>query len=197
MLDIFSVNKPIEEQLTDLKLEIQTFQKSLNLDTKKSKIKLFYGNISNINSGILLINDPPLSKFFESQDDKYIINLMSELNIDKYFITYNFLIPNVSVNTKLIKSFSYFILKLIDILNPKLIVCFGEQSQFCFFKRKFLLQDFRGLEIGQYEYRPIFTTNKASYYEERSKVENYIYKEQLKLNDWTNIKKKYEELCVS
>ncbi|MCK9428976.1 MAG: hypothetical protein M0R17_03060 [Candidatus Omnitrophica bacterium] len=194
MIDLFSINKTTEEQLNDLRIEIQTYQKNLNLEVKKSKIKLFYGNVSNFGSGVLLIGDPPSSKFFDSPDDKVIINLMTELKIDKYFITYDFLIPNVDINPKNIKSFSYFVRKLTDIIAPKLIVCFDEHPQFCFFKRKFLIQDFHGKQIGTHENIPIFTTNKASYYEERSKVENYVYKEQIKLNDWNAIKKKYEEL---
>lgn len=192
MLNFFYINKSPKEQLDLLKLEIKEYQTKIKSEEKK--IKLFYGNIDNFGSGVLIISSPPKTKFFESIQDKSIIVLMNELKIDKFFITYNYLINGIEPTPKDIKSFGYYIRLLVDIINPKIIVCLGEDSQFCFFKKKFLITDYHGKQIGEYEGKPILTANNMSYYEERSKFENHSYKEEIKKKDWELITNKYKEI---
>jgi len=193
MLDLFSSNRTIDERLDDLKIEIKQYQSKMGTDSKKTKIKLFYGDLDNFNDGVLTISNPPKAKFFETPEDKIILNLLNSFGLDKYFLTYNYLI--LGTNTpKEIKEFGYFVRKLIDIINPKLIVCMGEEAHFCFYKRKFMMIDFHGKVIGDYEGRPIMTTYPIFYYGEKSKFENDSYREEIKRKDWTAIKDKYMEL---
>ena len=194
MLDLFSAGKTPQQQLDDLRLEIKSYQSRLGMDSKRTKIKLFYGNIENFNSGVLVIANPPKAKFFETADDKFIIDLLASIEVTKYFITYNYLVFGDKASSTIIKEFGYYIRKLIDIINPKFIVCMGEDSQFCFFKRKFLLSDFHGKLIGDYESKPIIATYPISYYEERSKFEDHSYKSEIRNKDWLSIKEKYKEL---
>lgn len=192
MLDLFLSNKTPIEQLDMLRADIKDYQSKANIDSKKTKIKLFYGDIKYFNTGILVITDPPKAKFFESAEDKLIINILNSYDLNEFFITYNYLIYG-SGSTKDIKNFSYYIKKLTDIINPKLIVCMGESSQFCFFKKKFMMSDYHGKQIGDYETIPIMTTYPIWYYEEKSKFEDHSYKEELRNKDWYAIKKRYEE----
>jgi hypothetical protein len=194
MLDMFSTGKTSEEQFDILRDEIKNYQKKIGLENKKNKVKLFFGDVKNVGSGVLVITSPPRAKFFESSEDKPIINILKLFEIDKFFITYNYLLCRENITIKEIKEFSYFIKRLTDIICPKLIVCMGESSQFCFFKKKFMMIDFHGKQIGDYESIPIFTTYPSNYYEERSKHEDHLYKEQIRNKDWNIIKNRYEEL---
>lgn len=194
MLDMFTAGMTPIERLEALRAEIKDYQNRNCIDHKKTKIKLFWGDTVNINTGIVIITDPPKAKFFESNGDKFIINLLTSYDLTKFFITYNYLVYGENSTPKDIKDFSYYIKKLIDIINPKIIVCMGESSQFCFFKRKFMMIDFHGKQIGDHESIPIFTTYPIKYYEERSKYEDHSYKEQIRNKDWEAIKEKYKEL---
>ena len=191
MLDLFNINMSSTERIESLRGEIKDYQKR-QPDAKRSKIKLFFGDPANFGSGILVITAPPKAKFFESSEDKFIINLLTSYGLDKFFITYNYLVYG-NITSKEIKEFGYYIRKLIDIIGPKIIVCMGEASQFCFFKKKFMMLDFHGKQIGAYESIPIFTTYPITYYEEKSQYEDRSYKEQIRNKDWLAIKEKYKE----
>lgn len=193
MLDLFNINLTPVERLEALREEIKDYQKRSCPD-KKSKVKLFWGDLTKLGKGIVVITNPPKAKFFESTEDKFIINLLTSYDLNDFFITYNYLIYGEEYTPKDIKEFGYYIKKLIDIINPKMIVCMGESSQFCFFKKKFMMIDFHGKQIGEHESIPIFTTYPIKYYEERSKFEDHSYKEQIRNKDWTAIKEKYKEL---
>lgn len=194
MLDLFNVNQTPEQRLESLRGEIKEYQKAHGIDSKKTKVKLFYGDMANFNDGILVITAAPKAKFFETPDDKFIISLLTSIELKKFFITYSCLVYGEGNTPKEIKEFGYYIKKLVDIINPKLIVCMGETSQFVFFKRKFMMGDFHGKQIGDYEGIPIMTTFPIYYYEEHSKFEDHSYKDQLKNKDWGAIKDKFKEL---
>lgn len=194
MLDLFNIDKTPQERIDALKEDISKFKRSSGVDTKKSKIKLFFGNIENFNDGIFTVSTPPKAKHFESSEDKYLVSLLESLELNKYFLTYNYLFFGDKANVQTIKDFGIFIRKLVDIINPKLIVCLGEEAQFSFFKKKFLISDFHGKQIGEYEGRPIMTTFPISYYEERSQFEDHSYKDSIKTKDWSSIKEKFKEL---
>lgn len=193
MLDLFSSNRTVDERLEDLKLEIKSYQKKLGVDSKKTKVKLFYGDIKDFNTGIITVSNPPKAKFFDAPEDKILLNLLSSYGLEQSFLTYHYLILG-TYTPKEIKEFGYYVRKLIDIINPKLIVCLGEESHFTFSKRKSLMIDFHGKVIGEYEGRPIMTTYPIVYYGEKSKFENDSYREEIKRKDWTTIKDKYMEL---
>lgn len=194
MLDLFNIDKTPQQRIDALKDEMVQFKRSSGVDTRKSKIKLFFGDINNFNDGILTISTPPATKLFESPDDKYLMDILEAIDLKKYFLTYNYLFFGDKANIKTIKDFGYFIRKLVDIINPKLIVCLGEESQFSFFKKKFLISDFHGKQIGEYEGKPIMTTFPISYYIERSQFEDHSYKDSIKTKDWNAIKEKFKEL---
>lgn len=193
MLDLFSANSTIEERLEDLRTEIKVYQSKLGTDSKRTKVKLFYGDINNFNDGVLVLANPPKAKFFDSPDDKLTVSLLTSLGFDKFFISYNYLILG-TCTPKEIKEFGYYIRKLVDIINPKLIICMGEESHFCFYKRKFMMIDFHGKVIGNYEGKTVMTTYPIFYYNEKSRYEHDSYREEIKRKDWTAIKDKYLEL---
>ena len=193
-LDLFSQDLTSEQRLEDLRNLIKLYQTKIGIDSKRTKVKLFFGDIANFNSGVLVISNPPKAKFFETAEDKFICNILDSLEITKYFITYNYLIFGDKASQAILKEFGFYIRRLVDIINPKIIVCMGEESQFSFFKRKFMLGDFHGKQIGEYEDKPIMATYPISYYEERSKFEDHSYKTEIRNKDWTAIKNKYKEL---
>jgi hypothetical protein len=194
MLDMFSIDLNTEQRLDALRDELARYNRNSKVDTKKAKIKLFYGDVNNFNDGVLTVSSPPKAKFFESPDDKFLSSILESIEIKKFFLTYDYLFFGDRPTTQTVKDFGYFIRRLVDIINPKLIVCLGEEPQFSFFKRKFLLSDFHGKQIGDYEGRPIYTTYPISYYEERSQFEDHSYKEAIKNKDWNAIRDKYKEL---
>jgi hypothetical protein len=190
MLDLFQ-QVPKDQQISDFKTELKNWAKRQG--HRKGPTKLFYGDVSNIENCVLLIIDPPTHKYFESLKDKEPLPLLENLEISHYLITYNYLIYKTLITTKDIKQFSSFIQRLTDILAPKIIVCLGEQSQFCYFKTKFLLEEYAGKQIGEYSNIPIFTTHNIEYYSHSKVMEDHTYKDQIKQDDWRNIKITYEE----
>ena len=112
----------------------------------------------------------------------------------KFLITYHYLVYGDDITRNQIKEFGYYIRKLTDILDPKLIVCMGEEAQLSFFKRKFVMEDFHGKQIGEHDSIPIYTTFPIFYYEERSEYEDKSFKEHIKKVDWEKIKEVYSKV---
>jgi hypothetical protein len=179
----------LEERIEDLKNKIRSYY---NIN-KKSKVKLFYGDLKDVGNNILVVA-PPQHKFFESEDDKIIINILSEFRLFNYFLTYYYLIPNTKPSKQDIKNFGFWIRNIVDILEPKLIVCVGEDAQFSFYKSKFIIRDYHGLQIGEYNSIPIFASYIVPYYSKKADTEDMTYKNFIKNKDWSNIKKKYDEV---
>jgi len=192
-MDLFSANMTVEEQLEDLKNNIKNTYIKQDIIGKKTKIKLFYGSLDNIGNSILVITSPPPAKFFESAEDKILYSFLNELNINNYFVSYFNLIPSTKINKQDIKDFGHWIRKLTDIIDPKFILCVGENAQLSYFKRKFILREHHGKIIGDYNSIPIYAIQQIMYYQKQSTFEDVTYKNYMKDTDWKEIIKKYKE----
>ena len=194
MLDLFTASMTVEDQIENLRTELKdSFIKS-NLITKRTKLKLFYGDLKDVQNNMLIVAPPPISKFFESPEDEKLIRILSEFNITNFFLTYYYLLPDKKISRKEVKDFSYWIKKITDILEPKLIVCIGEESQFCYLKQKKVIRDFHGKQIGDYNSIPIFAAYPAVFYMKKFDYEDPTYKDFMKNHDWGTIQKKYNEV---
>jgi hypothetical protein len=184
----------VDEQIENLRTELKESYIKSGLITKKTKIKLFYGDLKDICNNVLIVAPPPPSKFFNSPEDERLIRVLSEFNILNYFITYYYLIPDKKVSRKEVKDFSYWIKKITDILEPRIIVCVGEESQFCYLKQKKVMRDFHGKQIGDYNSIPIYTLHPTIVYMRKYEHEDSTYKDFMKNHDWGAIQKKYIEV---
>lgn len=194
MLDLFTVNLSIDEQFELLRANIKETYIKNKVITKRTSIKLCLGDTNDIGNNLLVITIPPKAKLFESPDDKNLIQILKEFELFKFFITYYHLIPGANPSKKDIKDFGYWIRNLTDIINPKIIVCIGEDAHLSYFKRKFILRENHGKLIGDYNSIPIFALYPISYYVKRSDFEDISYKLYMKTTDWSNVKKKYKEV---
>ena len=193
MADLFTAGMTIEEQIEYLRSELkETYIKSETI-TKKTKVKLFYGDLKDVGNNVLIIAPPPESRFFESPEDQKLIQILNEYNIFNFFITYYYLFPR-KVSRQEIKNFGYWIRKITDILDPKLIVCVGEDAQFSYLKQKKIIRDFHGKQIGDHYSIPIYAVYQTHYYIKKSEYEDPTYKTFLKNNDWGTVSKKYNEV---
>jgi hypothetical protein len=201
MVDLFSVGKTPLERYLDLKEELVVAANRDGSKIKSNKVKIYIGdhdtegNPLNINNNILIVSEPYFTKPFETSDDKKLYKLLSEFDITNFFYTYYFWYKkNTNVSLKDIKQNGHWIKRLVDILEPKLIICMGEKAQFSFLKKKAMLRDYHGKQIGEIDEIPIYTTYPISYYVERSEFEDRSFKNFIKTKDWTSIQAKYKEL---
>lgn len=183
-MDLFLTNKNFNKQCQIIKNDILKYYNS------NEKIKILSGNEENIGKSILIVTNKS-DGYFNSNSDNTIKNICDKYNI-KYFLTYNYFFNNISMRN--IKEFSPFIHRITDIVQPKLILCLGELSQLCYFKKKFMIENYHGQEIGKYQDIPIYTSYEMEFYDIRSKYTDTNYKNFIKENDWNNINLKYKEL---
>lgn len=180
-LDLFESHKTKLDQLKDLKKELKVYQNKI-VQTNK-KLKLLYGDLD---PEYLVVTNPSIN-YFNEDKDKYIISLLSN---HKFILTYNYLIQDINISKITItdiKKFSYFIQKIIDITEPKKIICMGENSIFSFFKKKFVVDEYHGKQIGNYNNIPIYLTYDPEYFITYTKTENREYKLSIQESDWRNI----------
>lgn len=194
-MDLFSVGKTHQERIDELKEEIRDKAKFYDAPKpRKGNVYIATGDINNISNNLLIVTDPPKGKFFDSGEDRRLYRLLQEFNIEKYFHTYYYWYNKPKVSRSDIKQFGIWIRKLATILEPKLIVCMGEPSQFSFVKQKSILRDNHGKQIDTFEGAPIFATYTIMYYLEKSEFEDHTYKNYIKEKDWSAIKAVYDEV---
>jgi hypothetical protein len=191
MLDLFSQGKSTQELITLLENDVKAYRKKQGVESR-SKTKIYYGNLEYINNNILIVTSPPKARIFETANDKNISDLLLSHGITNFFITYFHFISKEQISKKDIKDFGFYVRGFADIISPRIIVCLGEDAQLSFFKKKFLIEDYHGKEIGDFEGIPIYTTYPMEYYTEHSKFEDDSYKESLKDEDWNIIKERYK-----
>jgi hypothetical protein len=193
MIDLFTASMSIEEQIEDLKTNIKESYIKQGRITKKTRIKLFFGDLKNIGNNILIISAPPPARLFDSPEDGRLKQFIQDLGIGNFFLTYFYLLLDTKISRKEIKDFSPWIQKLTDLIDPKLIVCMGEEAQFSYFKKKFLLRDHHGTQIGEYNSIPIIASYPIFYYQKSSEFEDTAYKDFMKAKDWGYIQQRYKE----
>jgi hypothetical protein len=159
----------------------------------KKKLSVVFGDQEYVGNNVLLVQ-PPFSgrKYFDSQDFSHLLFILQEYEMYNYFITYAHLLPLERHTKDSIKAFGSWIAKLVDIIQPKLIVALGEEAQLSFLKKKCILRDYHGQRIGTHADIPIFLTYPTSYYLNESSYENKSYKDFILHSDWKILQKEYQ-----
>lgn len=194
-MDLF-YSGTFEERLKLLKKDIKKYAKSAGYDYGKKKLYLAYGNPENVGNNILFVT-PPLIKDSKPYQDRPSVELISsakEFGLDKFFIASCYPIPIEKVTKKHVKNYSYWVHQTIDLFEPKLIVVMGEESELVFVNRKFILRDFYGQKITNFHDVDVILAYPISYYLEHSKYEDPSYKKSLKIQEWSNLKERYDNL---
>lgn len=182
-MDLFYAGKTPEESIKKIK-------KDLKFLNQNKFPEIMYGQIDYINRNILFIQEHINNKFMKDNTDKDLIKTINEYKLDKYFITYSHLL-NTNPLRNDIKNFAPWIHKIIDVLNPKLIVILGENTCFTFFTKKFLLKNHHGNIIGYHNNIPVILTYSMDYYIKNDDYRDLSFKLANKKNDWEYIQKEY------
>jgi hypothetical protein len=191
LMDLFYQGS-FKEQVLAIKKSVLEVIKAKGVESKE-KLALVFGVPENVGNNILFITPPyPGGKFYEDKDSYKLKQLAAEYKINKYFITY--CCHYETRSRKDIKEYKIWIHKIIDVVQPTLIVCLGEHCIFSLFKRKVILRDSHGKIIDKHEGIPVMITYPVSYYTEKSEYEDIAYKTFLKNADWDKILEKYKEL---
>lgn len=181
-----------QEQIGLLKADIKKIAREQKVRFK-SRLTLVWGTPAYVGNNVLIVMPPyPGGKFFKDKDTCQLQNILYANEITRYFLTYCYHIPKQKVTRKDIKEYSSWIKRIVDSVQPKLIVCLGEDSVFSFFKRKMILRDYHGQVMDKYEEIPVMLTYPISYYTERSEYEDLSYKNFILQSDWEGISKKYK-----
>ena len=173
-----------DESAELIRTDIKKFAKEKNVPIGRKKIFLYKGFPQNVGNNILTISVPfNTDKMFESKMDKALIRMLAEYNLYNYMMTYCWLLPTRASKND-IKEFSVWIHRLIDIIEPKLIVTLGEISQLSFIKRKANMFEKQGKIFHRHNCIPVYTTYDIEYFWTHSQFEDKQYKNHLKENDW-------------
>lgn len=188
-MDLFYSNLPIEDQLRALVKDILN-----NENTKKKKLSIINGDIKDIGNNILFVLPHVTQEgFLRDLDAQLLLELIEEYKITKNIITYSYLLPVQQVTRNELREFSVWVEKLIDIIQPRLIVMVGEDTTLTFSNRKIKIEN-NGSIVMTFNGIPCMLTFSPSYYTEHSAYENERYKNYIKQKNWTEIKKEYERL---
>lgn len=183
----------MQEQVKALKKEIRALAKEKGIKIS-NRMALVWGIPANVGNNALIVQPPyPGGKYFQDGDTCQLQNILLSHGIQKYFLTYCYHIPQEKVTRKDIKQYGIWVRRIVDAVQPRLIVCLGEDSIFSFFKRKMILRDHHGQVVDRHEDIPVMLTYPVSYYTERSEYEDLSYKNFLLQSDWTGIKKQYDK----
>lgn len=176
------------EQVKAFKKDLKEFSKSKEITLPKPLI-IARGNPNHVGNCLLVVG-PPLAKGerpFQDKYSKYLLQTTAEFNLPNSILTSCYLLPQEQVSKQDIKNFSSWIDKLTDIFQPKLIVVLGEDAQFSFLKRKYILRDCHGTVIARHNEINIVATYQMDYFIERSEFEDPSYKDFIRKSDWSKI----------
>lgn len=179
-----------------MKQNLKTYAEGCGIPLGRKRLVLAKGNADDVGNNILVVCEPQKNmNWFSSKADKYAISILEKYEMPRYFLTASHLLPLKSVGREDIKAFSTWVQKITDLLEPRLIVLLGEHAEFCFLRRKFILRDYHGTEIGRYNGIPLLLTYPMSYYLNSVEYVDPGYKQFLENNDWTLIKERYDA-CI-
>lgn len=192
-MDLFYQGDTLRKYTNKLKKDIQDLAKKENIIIKE-KLKLVYGTKDCEGNNLLVIMPPYIKgEYFKSNQIEKLEIILKTYEINNYFLTYSYHLPKDKVTRKDIKTYGFWIKRIIDYVCPKIIVCLGEESMFSLFKRKAILKDYHGQIVGEHLEIPVFLTYPMEYYNEKSQYEDNSYKSYLLKKDWENISKEYKE----
>ena len=193
-MDLF-YNGNFQEQFELLKKDIKEYAKTLGYNYKNRELILAYGEQSTVGNNILFVT-PPLNrkkKPFKDRESIELIKTIRQYGLTNYIITPVFPIPLETISKKHIKDYRPWLMKTIYILEPRLIIVMGEDSELAFINRKYILRDYCGEKISTCHDADVILAYPTSYYLEHSEYEDPSYKNQLKAQEWTNIKTLYNK----
>lgn len=192
MPDLFySTAVTLEDQLELLRADILDDAKRNGV--VKRKLPIVFGDQAYVGNAVLIVQ-PPFTgrKHFDGEEFNQLLFILQEYQMHNYFITYAHLIKLERHTKEGIKAFGSWIWKLIDIIQPKMIVVLGEDAQLSFLKKKCILRDYHGQKIGSHMDIPIFLTYPISYYLNESSYENKSYKDFILNGDWKVLQEEYK-----
>lgn len=193
-MDLFYSGRTFDDRLKLLKKDVKEYAKRVGYDYGKKRLYLAYGNPDNVGQNILFVVPPldPNSKPYQDKASQRLIEVAKEYGLDKFFITSSYPIPIEKISKRQIKEFSYWVHKLIDILEPKLIVVMGEESEPVFVRRKFILRDSYSEIITSHNDIDVVLAYPMNYYIGHSEYEDPSYKKSLLEQEWTRLKEIYD-----
>lgn len=192
MPDLFySAAATLQEQLELLAGDILSEAKRSGY--RKKSFSLVFGDEKFVNNNVLIVQ-PPFTKknHFEEPECEALINTLHNYKMHNYFITYAHLLALDRHTKDEIKKFGVWVAKLVEIIRPKMIIVLGEEAELTFLKRKCILCDFHGQEIGRHEDIPIYLGYPFSYFLDKSSYEDTNYKQFIHDTDWNKFQEEYK-----
>jgi len=184
-----------EEHVTAFKKDLREIAKHYSYDFGRKKIYIALGQPEHIGKCLLVIGPPiGVEQPFKDKYSDFLLQTASEFGITNVILSSCFLVPIERVSKNDIKNCQYLTEQLVEIFRPKLIVVLGENAQFAFVKRKFILRDYHGQIITTSNTGiDIILSYTMDYFLEKSEYEDPNYKEFIRNSDWTIISKIYKE----
>lgn len=204
MNDLFYSAVKFEENIKQFKLDVKRFflpkykdednySKLASLATKSNWV--CRGNKEFVGNNILLVLPPFRDEpYFSSKEIDLLFTTCNEYKLSNIFVTYCFPFKLETLSKSDIKTYSFWLQKLTNIIKPSIIVTFGEEAELAFIKRKFILNDYHGQLICKYDNTPIILTYPMSYYLDTNKFEDDIFKKTIRDKDWSFISKVYKDV---
>lgn len=192
MLDLFYTGS-FEDQLKTLRKDLKAYALGKGYDYGKKRIYIAFGNKEYVGDNILFVAPPIKAEGtpFKNKPTTRLVETAQQFGIEKFFITSCYLIPQDRASRADIKAFNPWMLKIIELLQPKAVVVLGEDAEFVFFKRKFILRDHHGKVIGKVGELDVMLSYPMQYYYQRSEFEDPSYKLHLRDLDWKAIQELY------
>lgn len=212
MADLFyNIGDSLQEKIDLLREDLLIEAKALGYKKKKLPVLTTSCNAEEIVGNNALIIHPPIDDGrhiikengkrvhispFKDRRTEMLMSVLDEYGMYNYFITYSHLIPMDKHTKRDIKNFGIWISRIVEIVQPKLIVVLGEDAELVFSKRKHILNDNHGLIVEHYQNIPIFLSYPMEYYSEQSAFEDSNFKKFIMDNDWNKIKKEYDRRII-
>ena len=195
-MDLFMSTMTEKEQLTSVGNDYKSL---LEVEQNgKGKFKLLKGNKKHFGNCILLILPfISMSGFMNADYEKTnLIQTLEHYNITNYIIVYAQPSKSNGASRTLIKQSRPLMNKLVEIINPKLIVTFDDSSAELFLTMKPNIVEQHGTIIHHHYNIPVILTYNLDYYDKRTGYEDKKYKNTIFFEDWELISNKYNTLIT-
>jgi hypothetical protein len=124
-LDLFYQGS-FDESLKALKKDLRQLAKN-EYKLQLRNLNVAWGRVDQVGNNILFVTPPdPKKPKFNSRDDRTIVDEASSRKMNQFFLTRCHLFPLDKYPRDEIKKFSKWVHKVVDLVQPKLIVVMGE-----------------------------------------------------------------------
>ena len=195
-MDLFMSTMTQKEQLTSVGNDYKSL---LEVEQNgKGKFKIIKGDKKCFRNCILLILPFISTSGFMNADYEKInlIQTLEHYDIKNYIIAYAQPSKSVGASRTLIKQSRSLMTKLIEIINPKLIVTFYDSSAELFLTMKPNIVEQHGTIIYHHYNIPVILTYNMDYYDKRTGYEDKKYKNSIFFEDWELISSNYKTLIT-